>query len=101
MSLNEMLGVLSRAEREVFQHLFTNKTVTEIAKQLNVSNKAVSAHCYSIFKKVHVRSRVDLMSKFVDLKKTNQDLVSLIFSLKQDVEEMKSRLPKLPGGSRV
>lgn len=54
---------LSKRERQVFQHLNSDKTQQEIADQLFVCVRTIKFHCGNIYKKLQVRNRQELRIK--------------------------------------
>lgn len=55
---------LSAREQEILELLLTGKSGKDIEQQLYISIKTVRTHIYNIYKKVGVRNRVELMSRF-------------------------------------
>jgi DNA-binding CsgD family transcriptional regulator len=55
---------LSRREREIATMVVAGLKNEQIAKRLSVSTKTVEKHVSSIFRKLHIRSRVQLAAQF-------------------------------------
>ena len=58
------LKQLSKREMDVFIRLLTDKTQTEIARELYISHSSVHFHCKNIYKKLQVSSRVQLLVRY-------------------------------------
>ncbi len=99
MTLPEVLTILTPAESRAFHLLLTGKTTEKIAKELDCTPRTVLFHSSQICKKLKVNGRIELMSKFVSLKRMDEGLVQAVFDLKHDIDEMKTALRNvLPGG---
>jgi len=61
------LKTLSKRELEVFAHLLTDKTQTEIAEDLFITHSSVHFHCKNIYKKLGINSRRQLLIKYKDI----------------------------------
>jgi len=61
------LSALSARELEVFDHLLTDKTLSEIAEEMIIFYSSVHFHCKNIYKKLHLSSRKQLLIKYKDL----------------------------------
>ena len=61
------LKSLSRRELEVFAQLLTDKTQTQIAKELFITHSSVHFHCKNIYKKLKINSRRQLLIKYKDI----------------------------------
>lgn len=61
------LSELSKRELEVFSELLTDKTQVQIAKELFVSHSSIHFHCKNIYKKLGVKSRMQLLVKYKDI----------------------------------
>jgi DNA-binding CsgD family transcriptional regulator len=59
--MNAKIKLLSRRERDVFQHIIEGKTNKEISDELNVSLGTIKTHINNIYKKMDVKKRIDLM----------------------------------------
>jgi DNA-binding CsgD family transcriptional regulator len=60
---NEKTSLLSGREREVFKLIIEGKTNKEIASQLNIEERTVKNHITSIYKKVEVKSRIEIINQ--------------------------------------
>lgn len=58
---------LSQREQEIVELVFKGKRNKDIEKELYISIKTVKTHIYKIYKKVGVKSRVELINKFQDI----------------------------------
>jgi len=56
-----MMSLLTPAERRVAKHAFTGLTTRQVARALNVSEKTIDAQLQSIYRKLNVRSRSQLV----------------------------------------
>ncbi|MBQ7005875.1 MAG: helix-turn-helix transcriptional regulator [Clostridia bacterium] len=61
------LKALSKRELEVFAQLLTDKTQTQIAKELFITHSSVHFHCKNIYKKLKINSRRQLLIKYKDI----------------------------------
>ncbi len=57
---------LSRRELEVCQLLVEGKAVKEVAAQCGISPKTAECHTRNVYKKLGVRSRVELVRRFIE-----------------------------------
>lgn len=64
-----MKGILTKREKEVFDLLIMNKTTTEIANELNISEKTVRNHISNAMQKLGVKGRA---AAVVELLKLNE-----------------------------
>jgi DNA-binding CsgD family transcriptional regulator len=55
------MSLLTPAERRVAKHASTGLTTRQVARMLNVSEKTVDAQLQSIYRKLNVRSRSQLV----------------------------------------
>ena len=62
----ELSGLSSR-ELEVFAHLLSDKTLSEIAEELFISYSSVHFHCKNIYRKLQLSSRRQLLMTYKDL----------------------------------
>ena len=53
--------LLSAREREVVRDIMQGLTNREIAARLGISEKMVKTHLRNVFRKLHIRRRVDLL----------------------------------------
>lgn len=58
------LKSLSKREFEVFAHLLTDKTQTQIAEVLFITHSSVHFHCKNIYKKLKINSRRQLLIRY-------------------------------------
>ncbi len=58
---------LSKRELEVFTHLLSDKTQSDIARELVISASSVHFHCKNIYKKLEVTGRRQIMLRYKDL----------------------------------
>lgn len=63
------LETLSTRELEVFAHLLSDKTLSEIAEELYISYSSVHFHCKNIYRKLQLSSRRQLLINYKDLYK--------------------------------
>lgn len=99
MNLPEVLTILTPAESRVFHLLLTGKTTVEISKELGTNPRNVLFHSSQICKKLKVNGRIDLMSKFVNLKRMDEGLVKTVLDIKNEIEQLKETMRNvLPGG---
>lgn len=61
------LSLLSVRELEVFSHLLTDKTLSEIAMELHISYSSVHFHCKNIYKKLQISNRKQILIKYKEL----------------------------------
>lgn len=62
---NEMLSSpLTEREQEILSILSTGHQNKEVAAKLNISIATVKSHVYSIYQKLHVRSKIEAINKF-------------------------------------
>ncbi|MGZ3733168.1 MAG: helix-turn-helix transcriptional regulator [Parachlamydiaceae bacterium] len=99
MTLPEVLTILTPAESRLFPLLLTGKTTDQIAKELGVNTRNVLFHSSQINKKLKVKGRIELMSKFVNLKRMDEGLVQTVLDIKNEIELLKETMRNvLPGG---
>lgn len=99
MNLSEVLTILTPAESRVFHYLLTGKTSDAISKELGTTPRTVLFHSSQICKKLKVNGRIELMSKFVSLKRMDEGLVQAVFEMRREMEELKHAMRNvLPGG---
>jgi DNA-binding CsgD family transcriptional regulator len=60
------LRLLSRREREVAELVMRGRTNREIAVELYLSEATVKKHVFSIFRKLRVKNRVELINRFAE-----------------------------------
>ena len=61
------LGKLSHRELEVLTGLLSDKTQSQIAEELYISDSAVHFHCKNIYKKLEVSGRRQILIRYKDL----------------------------------
>ena len=61
------LTKLSKRELDVFAQLLTDKTQAQIATELFISHSSVHFHCKSIYKKLEINSRKQLLIRYRDI----------------------------------
>lgn len=61
------LDSLTKREIEVFTYLLSDKTQSEIAKELFITPSSVHFHCKNIYKKLAVSGRRQIMFRYKDL----------------------------------
>ena len=61
-------GILTNREREVFELLILNKTTTDIAKELSISEKTVRNHISNTMQKLGVNGRASAVVELLKLK---------------------------------
>ena len=62
-------SILTNREKEVFELLIQNRTTTEIATKMNISEKTVRNHISNVMQKLGVKGRA---SAVVELLKLNE-----------------------------
>lgn len=62
-----MKSILTKREKEVFELLIKNKTTTEIAKSLNISEKTVRNHISNSMQKLGVKGRASAVIELLKL----------------------------------
>lgn len=60
----DLLGMLSRREKEILEKLSKGLLYKEIADQLYISPQTVRKHVYHIYEKLHVGNRIEAVNKF-------------------------------------
>ncbi|MDF1617986.1 LuxR family transcriptional regulator [Petrocella sp. FN5] len=63
---NDAKELLSKRERQVFDLLIKGKTDTEISKILYITHHTIKTHNRSIYKKLNVSNRIELIDKIVE-----------------------------------
>ncbi len=59
--------ILTDREQEVFELLIKNKTTTEIAKELYISEKTVRNHVSNVIQKLGVKGRAQAIIELIKL----------------------------------
>lgn len=59
--------ILTKREKEVFELLIKNKTTTEIAQELNISEKTVRNHISNSMQKLGVKGRASAVIELLKL----------------------------------
>lgn len=59
--------ILTKREKEVFEHLITNMTTKEIAQKLNISEKTVRNHISNVMQKLGVKGRAGAVIELLKL----------------------------------
>lgn len=67
LEIHPELETLSARELEVFALLLTDKTLSDIAKELYVTYSSVHFHCKNIYRKLQISNRKQLLIKYKDL----------------------------------
>ena len=62
-----MKSILTKREKEVFELLIKNKTTTEIANTLNISEKTVLNHISKSMQKLGVKGRASAVIELLKL----------------------------------
>ena len=62
-----MRSVLTKREREVFELLIQNKTTSQIAEDLNISEKTVRNHISNSMQKLGVKGRASAVIELLKL----------------------------------
>lgn len=62
-----MKSILTKREKEVFELLIKNKTTTEIANTLNISEKTVRNHISNSMQKLGVKGRASAVIELLKL----------------------------------
>jgi len=60
-------SILTKREREVFNLLILNKTTTDIANTLNISEKTVRNHISNVMQKLGVKGRASAVVELLKL----------------------------------
>ena len=60
------LGALSKRELEVFDHLLSDKTLSQIAEEMYLSYSSVHFHCKNIYRKLQLSGRKQLLMQYKD-----------------------------------
>ena len=60
-------GILTKREHEVFELLIENKTTSEIAKKLKISEKTVRNHISNAMQKLGVKGRAGAVVELLKL----------------------------------
>ena len=63
-----MERILTKREREVFELLVLNKTTSEIAEELKISEKTVRNHISNVMQKLGVKGRASAVVELLKLK---------------------------------
>lgn len=63
-----MTNILTKREKEIFILLSLNKSTSDIAKELNVSDKTVRNHISNVIGKLGVSSRTQALVELIKLK---------------------------------
>lgn len=66
--MEENIDKLSVREKEVFQLLVSGKTLAEISEILGIKYNTVAEHYKSIYKKLGVKKRSELIIRFLSCK---------------------------------
>jgi LuxR family transcriptional regulator of spore coat protein len=64
---NMKKGILTKREREVFELLINNKTTSEIAGELGISEKTVRNHISNAMQKLGVKGRAGAVVELLKL----------------------------------
>lgn len=67
LEIHPELEALSARELEVFAYLLTDKTLSDISKELFVTYSSVHFHCKNIYRKLQISNRKQLLIKYKDL----------------------------------
>ncbi len=62
-----MKNILTKREKEIFELLVENKTTTEIATKLCVSDKTIRNHISNVIGKLGVNSRTQALVELIKL----------------------------------
>lgn len=62
-----MKSILTKREREVFKLLIENKTTSEIAQNLKISEKTVRNHISNVMQKLGVKGRASAVVELLKL----------------------------------
>jgi LuxR family transcriptional regulator of spore coat protein len=63
-----MLSILTAREKEIFNLLIENKTTSDIASLLNISEKTVRNHISNVIQKLDVNGRSQAIIELIKLK---------------------------------
>ena len=63
-----MFSILTAREKEIFNLLIENKTTTDIASLLSISEKTVRNHISNVIQKVDVSSRSQAIIELIKMK---------------------------------
>lgn len=64
---------LTKREREIFKLLIANYDTTEIAEQLNISEKTVRNHISNVIQKLGVKGRSQAILELIRIKELSLD----------------------------
>lgn len=64
---NMRKGILTKREHEVFELLINNKTTSEIAQKLDISEKTVRNHISNVMQKLGVKGRTGAVVELLKL----------------------------------
>ena len=60
-------SILTKREKEIFELLISNKTTSEIAKKLKISEKTVRNHISNVIQKLGVKGRASAVCELLRL----------------------------------
>ncbi len=66
-SEENLLGILTKREHQVFDLLVQNKTTKEIADMLNISEKTIRNHISNVMQKLGVKGRTGAVIELLKL----------------------------------
>ncbi len=79
---------LSSREKEIYQLLFAEKSMKEIAQELRLSTDTVKSHCSSIYKKLGIAGgRVILMAQRIERLQTDANVLLAVVPLVNEIKE--------------
>jgi len=64
MDLRDALSLLTNRERDVFNALLKVRKVKDAAEELGIKYPTLHTHCKSIYKKLRVNSRAELILRY-------------------------------------
>ena len=66
-SEENLLGILTKREKQVFEMLIKNKSTRDIAKSLNISEKTIRNHISNVMQKLGVKGRTQAVIELLKL----------------------------------
>jgi DNA-binding CsgD family transcriptional regulator len=91
MVMEEALSLLTDREQDVFLQVLSQPKSADIAKALGIGVPTVKFHIVKIFRKLGIRSRYELLKKFGNSNKADDQLILYIFDLKRRVEVLEEQ----------
>lgn len=86
LDISRVIKTLSKSEKKVFFCAMTRMTYVEIANELGVSENAIRFHMGNICRITNKRSRLDLITSFID-----QNLIHQIIEMQNQINDLQTR----------